>query len=62
MSKFIFSVFASEKVKSNLVTFSDTAKSEFGYTYLVHWNTLKIYSEEFGIDDNQFDNLENQFL
>lgn len=62
MSKFIFSVFASEKIKSKLITFSDSAKNEFGYTYLVHWNTLKIYSEEFGINDNQFDNSENQFL
>lgn len=62
MSKFIFSVFSNDKVKKKFETFSDVTKSEFGYTYLVHWNTHRIYSEEFGIDDSQFDNLENQFL
>lgn len=62
MSKFIFSVFSNEKVKKKFETFSDVAKNEFGYLYLAHWNNSKIYSEEFGIDDSQFNNIDNQFL
>lgn len=60
ISKFVFSMFSSEKVKANFLPFSDIEKSEFGYLYLSDWE--KVYDERFGIQESKFEQIENQFL
>ncbi len=60
MSKFIFSLFASPKMKLEIIRFSDISKSEFGYQYISHWN--EFYSEMTGMDDQRFQSNETQFL
>lgn len=60
MSKYIFSVFASEKIKTQIVHFSDEEKSKFGYKYLNRW--VEFYDELTGMRDNDFNSNETQFL
>jgi len=60
LSKFVFSVFSTEKVKAEFLPFSDVEKSEFGYLYLSEWE--KLYNEIFGLDENNFDHIDHQFL
>lgn len=60
MSKFIFSLFASDKIKKQIVCFSDEPKSEFGYKYLNRWETF--YQVKFGMDADAFNSNESQFL
>jgi CRISPR-associated endonuclease/helicase Cas3 len=60
LSKFVFSVFGTEKVRARFMPFSDVQKSEFGYLYLSGWN--KLYSEIFGLDESKFDHIDHQFL
>lgn len=60
LSKFVISVFATNKLKMQLTTFSDDDKSEFGYLYMRDYE--KFYKEESGIDENEFENTDNQFL
>jgi CRISPR-associated endonuclease/helicase Cas3 len=60
MSKFIFSLFASQKMKIEIVRFSDIPKSEFGYQYIGHWK--EFYCEISGMDDQRFQSNETQFL
>lgn len=60
MSKFIFSLFASKKIKLEIIKFSDVLKSEFGYQYISHWKDF--YDVEFGMDSQKFDSNETQFL
>lgn len=62
MSKFVFSVFASPKIKRELAEFSNAEKSEFGYVYLSDWDKCELYTLEYGLDESQFTNVENQFL
>jgi CRISPR-associated endonuclease/helicase Cas3 len=60
MSKFIFSLFASNKVESQIILYSDEVKSEFGYKYIEHWKDF--YDVTFGMDSERFDSNETQFL
>ncbi len=60
MSKFIFSLFASKKMESKIIEFSDVPKSEFGYQYISHWKDF--YDVEFGMDSQRFESVETQFL
>ena len=60
MSKFIFSLFASTKMKVEIIRFSDVPKSEFGYQYISHWKDF--YDVEFGMDSKRFEGSETQFL
>src|SRR5690625_269105 len=60
LSKYVFSLFASEKTKTKLIEFMDIEKSEYGYFYMNRWRDF--YSEESGVDEYAFENIENQFL
>lgn len=60
MSKFVFSLFASPKVESQIILFSDEEKSEYGYKYLNRWN--EFYDINFGMNDKMFNSNETQFL
>lgn len=60
MSKFIFSLFASKDVKSQIILFSDVEKSEFGYQYIEFWEDF--YDMNFGMDSNRFNASDTQFL
>lgn len=60
MSKFIFSLFAGNKIKTGIVLYSDEVKSEFGYKYIQGWKSF--YDIEFGMDNNKFESNETQFL
>lgn len=60
MSKYIFSLFASEKIQKQIVLFSNEEKSEFGYKYIDRWK--EFYHPETGMDDTKFNGIETQFL
>lgn len=60
LSRFVISMYASKKLKTALVQFSDAEKSNYGYYYLSHWN--QIYDEFTGLDESNFDEIETQFL
>ena len=60
MSKFIFSLFATEKIKLQIIHFSDEVKSEYGYKYVDRW--FEFYNESSGMDDKRFQSNETQFL
>lgn len=60
MSKFVFSLFASQKIETQIVHFSHEEKSEYGYKYIERWD--KFYSIEGGMIDSQFHSNETQFL
>jgi CRISPR-associated endonuclease/helicase Cas3 len=60
MSKFIFSLFANEKINKQIILFSDEVKSEYGYKYLQDWESF--YDEISGMDDHLFHSNETQFL
>lgn len=60
MSKFIFSLFATEKIIEQIIHFSDEVKSEYGYKYVVRW--FEFYNETSGMDDKKFQSNETQFL
>lgn len=60
LSKYVFSLFASEKTKNKLIEFMDLEKSEYGYFYMSGWRGF--YSEENGVDEYAFEYIENQFL
>jgi len=60
MSKFIFSLFATEKIKTQIILYSDEVKSEFGYKYVERWD--EFYSELSGMNDSKFQSNETQFL
>lgn len=60
LSKYVFSLFASEKTKTKLIEFMDIEKSEYGYFYMNRWK--EFYSEVSGVDEFAFENIENQFL
>lgn len=60
MSKYVFSLFASEKIKSQIIHFSNEEKSEYGYKYLEGWKNF--YDIETGMRDSDFYSKETQFL
>lgn len=60
LSKFVFSLFASDKTQKRLIEFMDIEKSEYGFFYMNRWE--EFYSETSGIDEHAFENVENQFL
>lgn len=60
LSKYVLSLFATEKIKQKLIPFMDVEKSEFGYFYMEDWRSF--YDESSGVDESKFDNVENQFL
>ncbi|WP_170845805.1 CRISPR-associated helicase Cas3' [Parapedobacter composti] len=60
MSKYIFSLFASNKIEDQIVHFSDEEKSQFGYKYVQLWD--KFYDIETGMKDTDFNSNETQFL
>ena len=60
LSKFVFSIFANEKVEQNLVHYIDVEKSNYGYKYLLHWR--QFYSIESGINEKKFKGDEILFL
>lgn len=60
MSKFVFSLFATDKVEKRIVYFSDVPKSEYGYKFIEHWRDF--YDIHFGMNDEMFNSNETQFL
>ncbi|MEZ4912100.1 MAG: CRISPR-associated helicase Cas3' [Saprospiraceae bacterium] len=60
MSKFIFTLFATESIKNQIVLFSDEVKSEYGYKYVESWE--QFYDASTGMDDRRFQSNETQFL
>ncbi|GAA4317915.1 hypothetical protein GCM10023143_30290 [Compostibacter hankyongensis] len=61
MSKYVFSIFASNKIENELIHFYDKDKSEYGYMYLERWKD--IYSIEQGLDARKLIGIEeSQFL
>ncbi|MDT0689724.1 CRISPR-associated helicase Cas3' [Salegentibacter sp. F188] len=60
ISNFIFSIFASDKIKTEIIKFSDEEKSEFGYQYIESWK--KFYDYEEGFNADEFQSIETQFL
>ncbi|MCM4168920.1 hypothetical protein KCTC52924_02621 [Arenibacter antarcticus] len=60
LSKFVFSLFKTNAIESQLIHFSDMEKSIYGYYYVENWNGF--YKEAFGIDDKEFKSVETQFL
>lgn len=61
LSKFTFSVFATEKIQEELTTFMDKEKSEYGYFYMSRWD--QFYDENSGIDESAFSDIEKvQFM
>lgn len=60
LSKYVFSLFASNKTQAKLTEFMDLEKSDYGYFYMHRWK--EFYSEISGINESAFENIENQFL
>lgn len=60
MSKFVISLFATDKIETQIVHFSDEIKSEYGYKYLEHWEDF--YTIDAGMNDALFHSNETQFL
>jgi CRISPR-associated helicase Cas3/CRISPR-associated endonuclease Cas3-HD len=61
MSKYIFSIFASQKIETNLIHFYDKDKSDYGYLYIERWRD--IYSIEQGLDAKKLADIDaTQFL
>lgn len=60
MSKFIFSMFASDKFQSKIKPFLDIEKSENGYLYLSYWQD--VYDEKTGLSDAALDDVTHQII
>jgi len=60
MAKFVFSLFDTPALRRQLAPFIDPEKSEYGYLYLLNWESL--YSVEDGLNEQQFQASEQQFL
>lgn len=61
MSKYVFSIFASPNIESELIHFYDKEKSEYGYMYIQRYTN--IYSIEQGLDAKKLTGIEEtQFL
>lgn len=71
LSKFVFSIFATEKMKLNLIEFCAYHEEKYGF-YILRKNAITaekklkdnaiVYSYHFGINDNAFNDSFNQFL
>ena len=60
IGKYVFSLFATNKIEQQIVLFSDEEKSEFGYKYIERWRDF--YAVETGMRDSDFNSNETQFL
>lgn len=60
MSRFIFSLFANDKIEKQIIHYADEEKSEYGYKYIEHWK--EFYDIKSGMRDNDFNSNETQFL
>lgn len=60
IGKYVFSLFATNKVEQQIVLFSDEEKSAFGYKYIERWRDF--YAVETGMRDSDFNSNETQFL
>lgn len=60
MSKFVFSLFASDKIEKKITHYADEEKSEYGYKYIEHWNNF--YDIKSGMRDRDFNSNETQYL
>lgn len=61
MSKYVFSVFASKNIETQIGVFTNPDKSNFGYQYIERWR--EFYTEEGGMDTNRLNGIEEtQFL
>lgn len=60
MPKFVFSIFASKKVETQIIHFADVEKSNYGFMYLSRW--FEFYDEVYGMNDKKFNSNETQFL
>lgn len=60
ISKFIFSLFASNKIQTQIILFSDEVKSEYGYKYIAHWQSF--YDITDGMNSSKFESNETQFM
>lgn len=61
LSKYVFSIFSTDKMSQLLVHFSDVEKSGYGYAYIERWS--EIYSIEKGLDAKKLGGVEEtQFL
>lgn len=60
MSKYVFSLFASDKIEKQITHYTDEEKSEYGYKYIEHWSNF--YNIKSGMRDSDFNSNETQFL
>lgn len=61
MSKFVFSLFATDKVEKKINEFiGDPNKSQYGYKYITEWELF--YTIDTGMRDSDFNSNETQFL
>lgn len=60
ISKYVFSLFATDKIEGQIVLFCDQEKSAFGYKYIERWRDF--YSIDTGMRDAEFNSNETQFL
>jgi len=67
LSRFVFSVFASSRLESELKKYARNESSseqedydEYGYLYLLHYD--KVYDYEQGLKESEFENFENSIL
>ncbi|MXV38204.1 CRISPR-associated helicase Cas3' [Flavobacteriaceae bacterium Ap0902] len=56
LSKFIFSTFATEKIRQELTIFMNIEKSEYGYFYMDRYQAF--YDEKSGINESSFENID----
>lgn len=60
MSKFVFSMFKTSNIETQLIHYYHKDKSEYGYMYIQRWN--EFYDVEFGLDHHSFNSSDTQFL
>ncbi|MDA3616747.1 CRISPR-associated helicase Cas3' [Polluticaenibacter yanchengensis] len=61
MSKYVFSLFATDKVERKINDFiGDPEKSQYGYKYMTEWKMF--YAIDTGMRDSDFNSNETQFL
>ncbi|MFZ4861323.1 CRISPR-associated helicase Cas3' [Sphingobacterium sp. Mn56C] len=61
LSKYVISMFSSDKIEQQIIHFSDLEKSKYGYQYLERWRDF--YNVERGLDKLAFNGIEEtQFL
>lgn len=60
LSKYVFSIFKTCAIETQLKRFFDEPKSQYGYFYMEYYNDF--YNENYGMDDTLFNSNETQFL